>query len=129
MTATNNINSIGDSNGIDEFSHPPKPTPYVFPDPVMILPESVPTLTTSRGPTNTRSSNNLNTKMANTDEFDINNGNNINSNKIIIPNENEPPIIKSIKSTKYNYISTINPKVISTISGTITNLAKYLYEI
>ena len=38
------------------------------------------------------------------DEFDINNGNNINSNKIIIPNENEPPIIKSNKSTKYNYI-------------------------
>ena len=36
------------------------------------------------------------------------------------------PIIqvsKPLKSTKYNYISTINPKTISQISGTITNLA------
>ena len=52
-------------------------THYVFRDPVMILPESVPTPTfTSRGPTNTRSSNQLHTKVANTDEFDINNNNN-----------------------------------------------------
>ena len=32
-------------------------------------------------------------------------------------------VIKPLKSTKYNYISTINPKTISQISGNITNLA------
>ena len=31
-------------------------------------------------------------------------------------------ITKPLKSTKYNYISTVNPKIIKTISGTITNL-------
>lgn len=31
-------------------------------------------------------------------------------------------ITKPLKSTKYNYISTVNPKIIKNISGTITNL-------
>ena len=31
-------------------------------------------------------------------------------------------ISKSLKSTRYNYISTINPKIISKINGSISNL-------
>ena len=29
---------------------------------------------------------------------------------------------KPLKSTKYNYISTVNPKIIKNISGSITNI-------
>ena len=66
------------------------------------------------------------------DEFGIDNSfnfktdnvktNNLEHTKAIIPNENTIITTKSLKSSKYNYISTINPKIITKINGTITNL-------
>ena len=60
------------------------------------------------------------------DEFEIksNSNNSTLFNAISIPNEaTADNIVKIHKGTKFNYISTINPKKITSISGSITNLA------
>ena len=59
------------------------------------------------------------------DQFEIksNSSNSVLYNAISIPNEaTADNIVKIHKGTKFNYISTINPKKITSISGSITNL-------
>ena len=69
--------------------------------------------------------------LLNIEEFEIDNshntGNNLDSNKILLPNENTTNT-KPLKSLKYNYISTIKPKIIKNISGNITNLNNLLFN-
>ena len=58
-------------------------------------------------------------ELLNIEEFEIDNshntGNNLDSNKILLPNENTTNT-KPLKSLKYKYISTIKPKIIKNIS-------------